>query len=125
MQFKKRLPYLIFFLLKSIKSETSANTQESEQHDLVYQEIETEIKLYLAEENLSAQKVKEAEVLSWCNSNKKNALIWPGLQEDIFRHHHLLFYPKGYFQKLVTYTNKSEIDFFQKPAKNCYFYTTT
>ena len=44
--------------------ETSANTNEIKQHGLVDQEIETEIKLYLAEENLSAQKVKEVEVLS-------------------------------------------------------------
>ena len=29
------------------------------------QEIETEIKAFLAEENLSAEEVKEAEVLSW------------------------------------------------------------
>ena len=49
----------------TFKPETSANTQESEQHDLVDQEIETEIKIYLAEESLSAQKVEEAEVLSW------------------------------------------------------------
>ena len=62
---------------------TSANTQESEQHDLVNQEIETEIKLYLAEENSSAQKV---EALSLRNF-KKYILIWPGLQEGIFRHH--------------------------------------
>ena len=41
-----------FFLsfYSTFKSETRANTKESEQHDLVYQEIETEIKLYLAEE---------------------------------------------------------------------------
>ena len=54
-------------LYSTFKSETSANTKESEQHDLVCQEIETEIKLYLDEENFSAQKV---EVLSWWNSNK-------------------------------------------------------
>ena len=58
-------------LVSTFKPETSANTQESEPHDLVDQEIETENKLYLAEENLSAQKVEEAEVLSWWNSNKK------------------------------------------------------
>ena len=46
------------------KDVVSTNTKESEQHDLVCQEIETEIKLYLAEENLSAQKVEEVEVLS-------------------------------------------------------------
>ena len=38
---------------------------------------------------------------------RKNTLILPGLQEGIFRHHHLLFILKGYFQKLVTCTNKS------------------
>ena len=110
----------------TFKSETSANTKESEQHDLICQESETDIKLYMAEENLSAQKVEEAEVLSWWNSNKKKStLIWPGLQEGIFRHHHLLFIMKGYFKKLVTCTNKSKIDCFQKPAKNFYFFTTT
>ena len=46
------------------KDVVPTNTKESEQHDLVCQEIETEIKLYLAEENLSAQKVEEVEVLS-------------------------------------------------------------
>ena len=97
-------------LVSTFKPETSANTLESEPIDLVDQEIETENKLYLAEENLSAQKVKEAEVLSWWNSNKKNTLIWLGLQEGIFWHHHLLFILKGYSQKLVTCTNKSEID---------------
>ena len=56
----------------TFKQETSANTQESEKHDLVDQEIETENKLYLAEEILSAQKVEE--VLSWWNSNKKKHL---------------------------------------------------
>ena len=54
----------------TFKPETSANTQESEQHDLVNQDIETETTLYLAEENL-AHKVEEAEVLSLWNSNKK------------------------------------------------------
>ena len=55
----------------TFKPETNANTQESEQLYLVDGEIETEIKLYLAVESLSAQKVEEAEVLSWWNSNKK------------------------------------------------------
>ena len=105
--------------------DTVVNTQESKQLDLIDQETETEINSYLAEENLSTQKVKEAEVLSLLNSNKKKTLIWPGLQEGIFQHHHLLFILKGYFQKLVTCTNKSAIDSFQKPVKNCYFYTTT
>ena len=41
-----------------------AKTKKSEQHYLIDQEIEKEIKLYLAEENLSAQKVEEAEVMS-------------------------------------------------------------
>ena len=62
-------------LVATFKPETCAKTQESEQHDLVEQEIETENKLNLAKENLSAQKVEEAEVLSWWNSNKKNTLI--------------------------------------------------
>ena len=66
----------------TFKQETSANTQESEKHDSVDQEIETENKLYLDEEILSAQKVEE--VLSWWNSNKKKTLIWLGLQEGIF-----------------------------------------
>ena len=92
----------------TFKQETSVNTQESEKHDLVDQEIETDNKLYLAEEILSAQKVKE--VLSLWNSNKKKTLILLGLQEGIFLHHHLLYFLKGYFQKLVTCTNKSEID---------------
>ena len=65
-------------LVSTFKPETSANTQESEPIDLVNQEIETENKLYLAEEILSAQKVKEAEVLSWWNS-KKNTHILLGL----------------------------------------------
>ena len=77
-----QINFLSFYL--TFKPETSANTQESEQHDLVDQEIETENKLYLAEENLSAQKVEEAEVLSWWNSNKKSTLIWLELQEGIF-----------------------------------------
>ena len=51
--------------LSTVKPETSANTQESEQHDLVYQKIKTKIRFYLAEENWSAQKVEQAEVLSW------------------------------------------------------------
>ena len=51
--------------------DTVVNTQESKQLDLIDQETETEINSYLAEENLSTQKVKEAEVLSWWNSNKK------------------------------------------------------
>ena len=49
--------FLLFFSV--FKSETSANTHESEQHNLVCQEIETEMNLYLAEENLSAQKFEE------------------------------------------------------------------
>ena len=105
------VPKNFISLYLTFKQETSANIQESEQHDLVDQEIETENKLYLAEENLSAQKV-EAEVLSWWTSNKKKTLIWLGLQEGIFWHHHLLLILKVYFQKLVTCTNKSEIDCF-------------
>ena len=38
---------------------------------IFWQNIETEIKFFLAEENLYAKEVKEAEVLSWWNSNKK------------------------------------------------------
>ena len=91
--------FLQFFLslYSTFKPETSANTQESEQHDLVDQEIETEIKLYFAEENLSAQKVEEAEVLSLWNSNKTKYIHLARLAKDIFRHHHLLFILKGYF----------------------------
>ena len=66
------VPKNFISLYLTFKQETSANIQESEQHDLVDQEIETENKLYLAEEILSAQKVEE--VLSWWNSNKKKHL---------------------------------------------------
>ena len=96
----------------TFKPETSANTQESKQHDLVDEEIKIIIKLYLAEEILSSQKVEEAEVFSWCYSNKKNALIWTGLQQGTVRHHRLLFILNSFFHKLVTCTNKSEIDCF-------------
>ena len=51
---KNVVPTNFLSFYSTFKSETSANTKESEQHDLVCQEIETEIKLYLAEENLSA-----------------------------------------------------------------------
>ena len=47
-------------LVSTFKPKTSANTQESEPIDLVDQEIKTENKLYLAKENLSAQKVEKA-----------------------------------------------------------------
>ena len=47
---KDNVPTNFLPLYSTFKPETSANTQESEQHDLVDQEIETEIKLYLAEE---------------------------------------------------------------------------
>ena len=40
----------------TFKLETSANTKKSKQHDLDNQDIKTEIKLYLAEENLSSKK---------------------------------------------------------------------
>ena len=79
----------------TFKSETRANTKESEQHDLVYQEIETEIKLYLAEENSSAQKVKAVSL----KKLKRYILIWSGLQEGIFRHHHLLFFSERLFSE--------------------------
>ena len=49
----------------TFKSETSADTYESEQQDSVDQEIETEIKAFWAENNLPPEEVKEAEVLSW------------------------------------------------------------
>ena len=55
----------------TFKSETSADSNESEKQDSVDQEIETEIKAFLAENNLPAEEVKEAEVLSWWNLNKK------------------------------------------------------
>ena len=71
-------------LYSTFNPEISANTLKNKRHELVYQEIETDKKLYLAEENFSAQKVKEAKVFSWCNSNKKNTLVWLGLQEGIF-----------------------------------------
>ena len=47
---KDVVPRIFLSFYSTFKSETRANTKESEQHDLVYQEIETEIKLYLAEE---------------------------------------------------------------------------
>ena len=68
---KDDVPTNFWSFYSTFQPETSANTQESEQHDLVDQEIEKEINLYLAEESFSAQKVEEAEVLSWWNSNKK------------------------------------------------------
>ena len=55
--------FLSFY--STFKSEKSKKVNESEQKDSVDQEIETEIKAFLAEENLSAEEVKEAEVLSW------------------------------------------------------------
>ena len=60
---KDNVPTNFLPLYSTFKPETSANTQESEQHDLVYQEIETENKLYLTEENLSAQKVEKASLV--------------------------------------------------------------
>ena len=48
------------------------------------QEIETEIKVFLAEDNLSAEEIKEAEVFSWQNSNEKNTHILLGLQKVSF-----------------------------------------
>ena len=45
---------------------------------------------------MSAQKV---EVLCWWNSNKENTLIWPGLQEGIFRQHHLSVYYERLFSE--------------------------
>ena len=47
------------------KSETSANIPECERQDSVDQEIKTEINFFSAEEDLSAEEVKEFEVLSW------------------------------------------------------------
>ena len=58
-------PKIFLLLYSTFKSERSANNHESEQQDSVNQEIETEIKAFLAEE------VKEDEVLSLWNSNKK------------------------------------------------------
>ena len=49
----------------TFKSERSANTYESEQQDSVDQETETEFKAFLAEENVSAEEVKEVVVLAW------------------------------------------------------------
>ena len=43
---KDDVPTNFLSFYSTFKPETSANTQESEQHDLVDQEIETEIKLY-------------------------------------------------------------------------------
>jgi len=61
---KDNVPTTFLSFYSTFKLETKANTQESEQPGLINQEIETEIKLYLNLENLSAQKVEEAEVLS-------------------------------------------------------------
>ena len=52
-------------LYSTSKSDTSTNTYESEQQDSVDQQIETEIKCFVAEKYLSAEEAKEAEVLSW------------------------------------------------------------
>ena len=83
--------FLSFY--STFKSEGNANTHESEQQDSVDQEIETEIKAFLAEENLSA---KLKSCLGGIQT-KKNTHILPGLQEGIFRHHHLLFILKWLF----------------------------
>ena len=61
-------------VFSTFKPETSANTQESEQHDLFNQENVTENKLYLAEDNFSAQKIEKAEVMFRWKSNKKKCL---------------------------------------------------
>ena len=88
--------------------------------DSVDQEIETEIKAFLAEE------VEVAEVLSWWNLNKKTCLhlarfarrYFPALPSSVYSER-ILFSEAGnlYEQK--------QIDCFQKPAKNFYFFITT
>ena len=99
--------------------ENKCNTHESEQQNSVDQKIETEIKFFLDE------KIKEAEVFLGGTQTRKNTHILLGLQEGIFWHHHLLIVLKVYFQKLITCTNKSGIECFQKPAKDVYFFITT
>ena len=61
---------------------------------------------------LYAEEVKEAEVLAWYNSNKKNLHILPGLLD-----YYLLFYLKSNFQKMITCKNKTGICWFQKLTK--------
>ena len=58
-------------LYSTFESERSLTTHEKEQQDLVDKEIETEIKTFLPEKKLSADEVKEAEVLFCWNLNKK------------------------------------------------------
>ena len=62
-------------------TETSTATNGREQHGLVDLEIQTDIKVFFAEENLPKQ-IKE--VLTWWKSNKKNTNILLGLQGSIF-----------------------------------------
>ena len=62
-------------------TETSTAANGREQHGLVDLEIQTDIKVFFAEENLPKQ-IKE--VLTWWKSNKKNTNILLGLQGSIF-----------------------------------------
>ena len=71
----------------------------------------------MAKEDLSAEEVKEAEVLALLNSNKKKYK-----HLALFARRYLLAPPSSVyierlFQKLVTCTNKSEIDYFKNRGK--------
>ena len=119
------IPKIFLLFYPTFKSKTSADTHESEKQDSVDQEIETEIKAFWLKTIYLLKKLKKLKYCLGGTQTRKNTHISPGLQEGIFWHHHLLFILKDYFQKLVTCTNKSEIDCFRKPAKNFYFSITT
>ena len=72
--------------------------------------------MFLVKENLSAEEIKEAEVLSWWNSNEKNT-YFARFRRTYLLALHLLFILKDYFHKLVACKNKSKIDCFQKQEK--------
>ena len=61
----------MFFVLFYFQITNKCDILESKQQNLDDQEIETNIKFFVAKENLSFEEVKEAEVLLWGNSNKK------------------------------------------------------
>ena len=100
----KEIQKKILLFYPSFKKKKSANIHESEQQDSVNQEIETEIKFFLAGKKILLKMLKNLK--SRLNSNKIKYTHLARFAKSYFLVPPSLFIEKVHFKKPVACTNK-------------------